>query len=342
MTTPIIFRTIHSLRPSILSTSTHFRLGVSRQQHENDGFGSKMFHFFHIIIFSKPDPFSRHTVVLADLPYFQSNVHLATTNTMLYQKRTVCLFLVVVTSMIWSCRATNPRIRRRAVITQEPSSSSTSTTATQNQEEMENDPASTTTDHLQGAQSTNNNNSTCAAISVSGFPSCAAFCEQETGYSLNTFIELDHGSNGKQYCCACFSGDAYCSDDIPECVDFVNLDFSGLSIKWNNSEEKDEESTQVETSSAGLVDTSMDVSCMDINVTDSLSCLDFCQDEAGDSNYQYRGNAARERYYCVCKSTLIEGENVLYCQDSMSDRWKEALGNLTILPLTTGMGGIVP
>jgi hypothetical protein len=250
-------------------------------------------------------------------------------------KRTVCLSLVG-TSILWSCQASSSRIRRRATVSDQSFSSASTATRTEIQnQELENDVSRDETHrHLSG------NATTCAAISVSGFPSCAAFCESKTGYTLNTFIELDHGASGKQYCCACFSGDAYCSDDIPECVDYVNLDFSGLSIKWNNSEGNEVEAeTLAQTEPpTGLVDIGMNVSCMDANVTDSLSCVDFCEEKTGDSTSEYRGNAARERYFCVCSNTLIGGGNATYCQDNMSDRWKDALSNSTILPLSTRLG----
>jgi hypothetical protein len=170
----------------------------------------------------------------------------------------------------------------------------------------------------------------CAAISVDGFPTCAAFCEQETGYSLNTFMEVDHGPNGRQLCCACFSGDAYCSDDIPECVDYVNLDFNGLSIKWYNSEPEEPE----------IVDVSMNVSCVESNITSSLACLDFCEEKTGDPTTEYRSNSTGVTVFCVCSSSIVAGGNATYCSDNMSDRWKEALSNSTILPLSTRLGFI--
>lgn len=241
-------------------------------------------------------------------------------------------FSLALTTIVWTCHASNPRIRGRADIASQSTSESSETS---NQETYD----SSKREHRSLSSSTNS--TTCAAISVSGFPSCAAFCEQETGYSLNTFIELAHSSSGNQYCCACFSGDAYCSDDIPECTNYVNLDFGGLSIKWNNSKEDEKQEAQ-EAEVPETVDVSMNVSCMEANVTDSLACLDFCDMETGaNSTSEYRGNAARERYFCVCSNTLVAGENATYCQDNMTDRWKEALSNSTVLPLSTRLG-IIP
>lgn len=243
-------------------------------------------------------------------------------------KRTLSLSLAL-TTVVWTCHASHPRIRGRSDISPQ---SSAAAPETNNQEAHE----TSKSEH----RSLSTNSTSCAAISVNGFPSCAAFCEKETGYSLNTFIELAHSSDGSQYCCACFSGDAYCSDDIPECTDYVNIDFSGLSVKWNNSEEDDKEEAK-DAEIPGTVDVGMDVSCMEANVTDSLACLDFCDVEAGansTSQYEYRGNAARERYFCVCSNTLVAGGNATYCQDNMTDRWKEALSNSTVLPLSTRLG----
>ncbi|KAG7350265.1 hypothetical protein IV203_009625 [Nitzschia inconspicua] len=233
--------------------------------------------------------------------------------------------------MVWSCQASHPRIRGRSEAVTEKKSLPHSSTATSSNND------STKRSHTQrDLSTTTSNTTTCSAVSVDGFPSCAAFCEQQTGYSLNTFIELDHGETGTQYCCACFSGEAYCSDDIPECTDYVNLDFSGLSIKWNNAEGKKDEDPEVD--SSGKLNITMGVSCMDINVTNSLACVDFCEAESGDSSYEYRGNAGLEKFYCVCSSTLNTNGTVSYCQDNMSERWMEALSNSTILPLSTRMG----
>jgi hypothetical protein len=225
--------------------------------------------------------------------------------------------LCLVAMMLWNCQASQPRTRRRASVQEKATSS------TNQGEEITIDASQNKLRRELTTEST-----TCAAMSVDGFPSCATFCEQRTGYSLNTFMELDHGPNGKQLCCACFSGDAYCSDDIPECVDYVNLDFSGLSIKWYNSEEDNSDS----------VDVSMNISCVESNITDSLACLDFCEEVTGNSTNEYRSNASGAKFFCVCSSSMVAGGNATYCSDNMSDRWKEALSDSTILPLTTRIG----
>jgi hypothetical protein len=240
----------------------------------------------------------------------------AYTSTMLSLIPTISICLVF--TLLWTCQSSQPRTRRRANV----QGKNTSTKTRGEEIKM-------VASEKKLRRELSEKETTCAAISVVGFPSCAEFCEQETGYSLNTFMELDHGPNGKQLCCACFSGDAYCSDDIPECVDYVNLDFSGLSIKWYNSGEAEE---------SDIVNVSMNVSCVEANVTNSLACLDFCEEATGNATSEYRSNTVQDKFFCVCSSSLVAGGNTTYCSDNMSDRWKEALSNSTVLPLSTRMG----
>jgi len=150
---------------------------------------------------------------------------------------------------------------------------------------------------------------------------------------LNTFIVLDGPAKSsatgkspvKQYCCACFSGDAYCSDDIPECIDYVNLDFGGVSTNWNTSKEKDKPK--------GSVDISSSVSCIETNVTDTLACIDFCEQETGETSHEFGSNVDTDEYYCVCSSTIIGGGTATYCSDNVSQNWEEALASSTVLPV---------
>lgn len=231
--------------------------------------------------------------------------------------RTVSLYLFFTTTF-WSCQASHSRIRRRDSYEEK---------STPKQRGQIENGASRNEQHRE----LSTNSTTCAAIAVDGFPSCAAFCENQTGYSLNTFIEMEQEDDSKQYCCACFSGDAYCSDDIPECVDYVNLDFGGQSINWDYSGEKEDAN----------IDVSMNVSCVDVDVTSTLACLDFCEVETGDATSEYRGISARDRYFCVCSSTLVPGGHATYCSDNMSDRWRHALSNTTVLSLST-RAGVMP
>jgi hypothetical protein len=147
---------------------------------------------------------------------------------------------------------------------------------------------------------------------------------------------MERGSGEKQYCCACFSGEAYCSDGIPECQDYVNLDVGGLSIKWNQSQQDDED--RKSTDVAAEADASENVSCMDLNVTDTLSCIDFCEELTGDTAHEFGSNDKVEKYYCVCSSTLLGEGTAEYCSDGMPDTWKEALSNSTVLPVRSRLG----
>ena len=152
---------------------------------------------------------------------------------------------------------------------------------------------------------------------------------------------MERGSGANQFCCACFSGDAYCSDDIPECQDYVNLDVGGLSIKWNQSQQAKDgptNSTESPTESPTAMDLSDDLSCLDLNVTDTLSCIDFCQELTGETAHEFGSNFEFDKYFCVCSSTILGEGTAEYCSDGMSDTWKEALSNSTILPVGSRLG----
>jgi hypothetical protein len=141
-----------------------------------------------------------------------------------------------------------------------------------------------------------------------------------------------------QLCCACFSGDAYCSDDIPECTDYVNLDYNGVSNKWNNSEENDNDedvfdAAAVISNSSTIVNSNSSISCLELNVTNTLACIDFCEEETGDTSHEFGFDDVGEEYYCVCSSTILGGGTATYCSDNMSDNWHNALANSTILPI---------
>ncbi len=220
----------------------------------------------------------------------------------------------VLSWMLWSCRVSSAsRIRRR--VTRH------GTSANFGQENRIHDAS---IERQRDLSSESTEVTTCASIGVDGFDPCAAYCSEKTGVSLNTFIEMDTSPSSKQYCCACFSGNAYCSDDIPECIQYVNLDVGELNIEWKQYNE-----------SEATVAPSHNISCIDMNVTNTLSCIDFCEEKTGNSTkYEFRSDNNTNLFYCVCNSTLLGGGGTpSYCSDNVPISWIAALTNSSILPI---------
>jgi hypothetical protein len=194
----------------------------------------------------------------------------------------------------------------------------------------------------------------CIPSLIMDFESCSAFCMETTESPLNTFIVLDGPKpfvNGTdedlQFCCACFSGYAYCSDNIPECSDYTNLDdgtFDSVELNTDahvvgmedtDSNDSEPPSPTVAPSTMvldDLMDTMMvneSMSCVDdANVTDSTGCAGFCANKTGVPSHAFGSQPEMDEYYCIC-SVMLDGENI-FCSDNMEDGWDDSFNNSTI------------